>query len=99
VEGCPRLHLGPIASGRLVSRDETCRQQFAALTGALAFDPQLDAAVQSVRGNCRDAFIAIRGISDYRDGSRRSEWQPYAALAAAAVMKAIVLAMEPPSPH
>jgi nucleoside phosphorylase len=92
------MHLGPVASGRLVSRDEACRQQFASRYGVLAFDQELDAAVQSVQGNCRDSFVAIRGISDYRDGSsRRSEWQPYAALAAASVMKAIIMAMDPPN--
>lgn len=94
MEGCPRLHLGAVASGRQVAKDESCRQQFASKYGAIAFDPELDAAVQSVQGNCRDNFMSVRGICDYRDGSRRNEWQPHAALAAASVMKAIILAMD-----
>lgn len=36
------------------------------------------------------------GISDYNDGSRGKEWQPYASLVAAAVMKALICAMDPP---
>ncbi|CAB3373765.1 Hypothetical predicted protein [Cloeon dipterum] len=96
LEGCPRLHLGSVASGRYVVKDESCRQQFASKNEILAYDPELDAAVQSVQGNCRDNFMSIRGISDYRDGSRRNDWQPYSALAAASVMKAIVLGMEEP---
>lgn len=42
-------------------------------------------------------FSHYPGISDYRDGTRGKEWQPHAALAAAAVMKAIVAAMPPPA--
>ncbi|KAG8233886.1 hypothetical protein J437_LFUL005213 [Ladona fulva] len=96
-EGCPRIHLGPVASGRCVSRDEQLRQAFAAETGALAFDSEFDAVVESILGNCRESFVAVRGVADYRDGSRRGEWQPYAALAAASVAKAIICGMDPPA--
>jgi hypothetical protein len=80
-----------------VSRDDRLRQMFSSKCGALAFDSELDAVLDSVLGNCRDSFLCLRGVADYRgDGSRRSEWQPYAALAAASVMKAVICAMEPP---
>ncbi|XP_069668894.1 uncharacterized protein [Periplaneta americana] len=95
--GCPLLHLSPVASGRAVSRDDRLRQLFSSKCGALVFDSEFDAVLDSVLGNCRDSFICLRGVADYRgDGSRRSEWQPYAALAAACIMKAIICAMEPP---
>lgn len=95
--GCPVLHLSPVASGRAVSRDDRLRQMFSSKCGALVFDSELDAVLDSVLGNCRDSFLCLRGVADYRgDGSRRSEWQPYAALAAASVMKAVICAMEPP---
>ncbi|PNF19521.1 hypothetical protein B7P43_G02178 [Cryptotermes secundus] len=95
--GCPVLHLSPIASGRAISRDDRLRQMFSSKCGALAFDSEFDAVLDSVLGNCRDSFLCLRGVADYRgDGSRRSEWQPYAALAAASVMKAVICAMEPP---
>ncbi|XP_021930070.1 uncharacterized protein LOC110834835 isoform X2 [Zootermopsis nevadensis] len=95
--GCPVLHLSPIASGRAVSRDDRLRQMFSSKCGALVFDSELDAVLDSVLGNCRDSFLCLRGVADYRgDGSRRSEWQPYAALAAASVMKAVICAMDPP---
>lgn len=96
-EGCPRLHLAPIASGRQVVKDDRLRQQFAAQVGALAFDCEFDSVIESILGNCKDSFICIRGISDYKDGTRRKEWQPYAALAAASVMKAIICGMEAPT--
>ncbi|XP_068909311.1 uncharacterized protein [Tenebrio molitor] len=96
-EGCPRIHLSTIASGRQVVRDDRLRQQFASEVGALAFDCEFDAVIESVLGNCKDSFIIIRGISDYKDGTRRKEWQPYASLAAASVMKAIICGLEPPT--
>lgn len=97
LEGCPRLHLSPIASGRQVVREDRLRQQFAAQVNALAFDCEYDAVIESIQGNCRDSFICVRGIADYKDGTRRREWQPYASLAAASVMKAIVCGMDPPT--
>ncbi|CAH0553926.1 unnamed protein product [Brassicogethes aeneus] len=97
LEGCPRLHLSPIASGRQVVKDDRLRQQFAAQVGALAFDCEFDAVIESVLGNCKDSFVCIRGISDYKDGTRRKEWQPFASLAAAAVMKALICGMEAPT--
>ncbi|KAI4503638.1 hypothetical protein M0802_001041 [Mischocyttarus mexicanus] len=97
MEGCPRIHLAPIASGRQIARDDQLRQKFATRFGALAFDGEMDAVVESILGNCRESFAVIRGISDYKDGSRIKEWQPYASLAAASVMKAIICAMDPPT--
>ncbi|XP_025834975.1 uncharacterized protein LOC108733669 [Agrilus planipennis] len=96
-EGCPKIHLSPIAAGRQVVRDDQLRQQFASTVGALAFDCEYDAVIESILGNCKESFICVRGISDYRDGLRRKEWQPYSSLVAASVMKAIICGMEPPT--
>ncbi|CAK9798675.1 hypothetical protein ANTPLA_LOCUS1725 [Anthophora plagiata] len=96
-DGCPRIHLAPVASGRHIARNDQLRQKFATRFGALAFDAEMDAVVESILGNCRESFAVIRGISDYKDGSRIKEWQPYASLAAATVMKSIICAMDPPT--
>ncbi|XP_054016260.1 uncharacterized protein LOC128896801 isoform X1 [Hylaeus anthracinus] len=96
-DGCPRIHLAPVASGRHIARDDQLKQKFAARFGCLAFDAEMDAVVESILGNCRESFAVIRGISDYKDGSRIKEWQPYASLAAASVMKSIICAMDPPT--
>ncbi|XP_043474146.1 uncharacterized protein LOC122506169 isoform X3 [Leptopilina heterotoma] len=95
-DGCARIHLAPVASGRQIARDDQLRQKFASRFGALAFDAEMDAVVESILGNCRDSFAVVRGISDYKDGSRVKEWQPYASLAAASVVKSIICAMDPP---
>ncbi|KAF7991901.1 hypothetical protein HCN44_010702 [Aphidius gifuensis] len=97
VIGCPKIHLAPIASGRKISRDDQVRQKFSTRFGCLAFDGEMDAVVESVLGNCRDSFTVVRGIADYKDGSRGKEWQPYASLAAASVVKSIICAMDPPT--
>lgn len=85
--------MGPIASGRAVSRDEQLRQAFALYTSALAFDSEFDSVIESVIGSCRESFAIVRGIADYRDGTKRSEWQPFASMTAAAVVKAMICAM------
>lgn len=96
-DNCPRVHLAPVASGRQVVRDDQLRQQFIAKAGALAFDCEFDAVIESILGNCKDSFVCIRGISDYKDGTRQKDWQPYASLVAASFMKAIICGMEPPA--
>ncbi|KAL3280096.1 hypothetical protein HHI36_017602 [Cryptolaemus montrouzieri] len=96
-EGRPRIHLGSIASGRQIVREDSIRQKFAAQMGVLSFDCEFDAVIESILGNCKDSFICIRGIADYKDGTRQKEWQPYASLVAASVTKAIICGMEAPS--
>ncbi|XP_032512653.2 uncharacterized protein LOC116766712 isoform X1 [Danaus plexippus] len=91
-----RIHCAPVAGGRAVAAAGEARAAFASHARALAYDCELDAVLDSVVGNRKDCFISIRGISDYRDGTRGKEWQPHAALAAAAVMKSIITAMDPP---
>ena len=44
-------------------------------------------------GNRKDCYIIVRGISDYKDGTRKKEWQPYASLAAAAFTKAVICSL------
>lgn len=96
VEGVPRVHLGPILSGRAVCKDDVQRQLFSQRCSARAWDPEFDSVIESVMGNCKDSFALVRGIADYRDGTRKSPWQAYASLTAAAVVKAIVSAMDAP---
>jgi hypothetical protein len=44
-------------------------------------------------------YMLIRGMTDYRDGTKEREWQQYSSLMAAAVLRAIVEEMEPPPPQ
>lgn len=95
--GAPVVHLGPVASGRQVVGNEVMRQEFASQLGIVAFDAEFDSVVESVFGSRKDSYMFIRGVADYRDGSRGKEWQPYAALKAASFMKALICAINPPA--
>ncbi|XP_037091905.1 uncharacterized protein LOC119112042 isoform X2 [Pollicipes pollicipes] len=95
--GRPMVHLGPVASGRQVVSHDQMRQEFSSQVGILAYDAEYDSVVESIYGNRKDNYIFIRGIADYKDGSRGREWQPYASLTAASFMKAVICAMDPPN--
>ncbi|XP_055327513.1 uncharacterized protein LOC129580836 isoform X2 [Paramacrobiotus metropolitanus] len=95
----PRVHLGPIGGGRAVVKDQILRQDFATHYGCLAFDYEFDPVLESIFGNRKDHYMCIRGMSDYRDGMRNKEWQPYASLTAAAFMKAVIMSMQVHEPE
>lgn len=90
--GVPNICFGAIGSGRLVTRTQSVRGNFAAYHNVKAFDLDFEAVLESLDGNRNESFLVIRGISDYKDGSTR-DWQPYSSLTAAAYMKALVMAL------
>jgi len=93
--GMPVLHFGPVASGRILVKNEHIRQDVASKFGIKAFDCEFDTVAESVFGNRKDRYLFLRGISDYKDGTRKKEWQPFAALSAAAFMKTIIETLPP----
>lgn len=90
--------MGPIASGRAIAKNEQLRQAFALHSSALAFDSEFDSVIESIIGSCRESFAIVRGIADYRDGTKRSDWQAFASMSAAAVVKSIICAMNSLNP-
>ncbi|XP_053682658.1 uncharacterized protein LOC128733081 isoform X2 [Sabethes cyaneus] len=99
VDGIPqtRLHIGPIGSGFDLIKSDNLRTLYSQQYGLVATDVEMNSVLDSVVGNCRDSFIVIKGISDYKDGTTSKKWQNYASLAAAAVMKTIICAMDAPT--
>ncbi|XP_065363003.1 uncharacterized protein LOC135956434 isoform X3 [Calliphora vicina] len=99
VDGLPksRLHLGPIGSGRDLVRNDNLRFEFAKKYGLLATDLEMSSVLDSIIGNCRESFIVIKGISDYKDGTTTRKWQNFASLAAASVVKSIICGMDAPT--
>ncbi|CAG0914477.1 unnamed protein product [Notodromas monacha] len=94
-EGIPRIHIGTVGCGReVINGGSQLRREIASRHGIRAFDSEFDQVLESIVGNRKDCWVAIRGIADYRDGTRGKEWQPYAALAAAAFMKTLVCTMD-----
>ena len=55
--------------------------------------------LESIVGSRKESFLIIRGVADYVDGTKNAEWQPYAALAAAAFMKSVLETLKMPSSH
>ncbi|XP_048779756.2 uncharacterized protein LOC125683076 isoform X2 [Ostrea edulis] len=89
-EEAPTVRFGVVGSGRPITRYDNTRLEFAHNYGITCFDSEYDQVIESIVGNRKDSFMFIRGIADYNDGSKNKEWQPYASLAAAAMMKTIV---------
>ncbi|XP_069965558.1 uncharacterized protein [Bactrocera oleae] len=99
VDGVPRsrLHLGPIGSGRDLVRSDNSRMDFAKKYGLLATDVEMSSVLDSIIGNCRESFILVKGISDYKDGMSTRKWQNFSSLAAASVVKSIICGMDAPT--
>ncbi|XP_022338158.2 uncharacterized protein LOC111133782 isoform X3 [Crassostrea virginica] len=86
----PTIRFGVVGSGRPITKNDNTRLEFAHKNGITCYDSEFDQVIESIVGNRKDSFMFIRGIADYNDGSKNKEWQPYASLAAAAMMKTIV---------
>jgi hypothetical protein len=91
-----RIHLGPIGSGYELIKSDTLRTEYSKRYGLLATDVEFNSVLDAIVGNCRDSFMLIKGISDYKDGFTNKKWQNYASLYAASVMKSIICAMDKP---
>jgi len=91
----PMIHFGSVGSGQMIVKNEHTRQDIAQKFGISAFDSEFDSVAESIYGNRKDKYVFIRGICDYKDGTRKKEWQPYAALAAAAFMKSMIMSLPP----
>ncbi|OAP58336.1 hypothetical protein AYL99_07426 [Fonsecaea erecta] len=94
-EDQPRVHYGTIGSSSSVIKDAMERDKLKQKYKILCIE--MEAA------GLMDAFpcLVIRGICDYADSHKNKEWQPYAAAAAAAYAKELLLAIPaqmPPIP-
>ena len=94
--GMPRIHYGMMGSGKRIVYAEDLRLDFAQRYGLTVIDTEFDQVLESIIGSVKESFMFIRGIADYKDGSSKPEWQPYAALVAAAVMKSIIKSFNDP---
>ncbi|KIW20768.1 hypothetical protein PV08_01346 [Exophiala spinifera] len=84
----PTIHYGLIASGNTVLKDALLRDA-AAKDGVLCFE--MEAAGLMNQFPC----LVIRGICDYSDSHKNKQWQGYAAMAAAAYARDLLLRILP----
>ncbi|HEV2781026.1 MAG TPA: hypothetical protein VGX25_16710 [Actinophytocola sp.] len=97
-KGFPKVHYGPIGSSNRSFRDATTRDQLAAQHGILALEMEGAGIGSSSFLNGREWFM-VRGISDYADTHRSDLWRRYAALAAAAYVRALLAKCLPLEPQ
>ena len=80
------VHYGTIASGNQVMRDGKTRDAISSeFGGVLCFEMEAAGLMNSF------PCLVVRGICDYADSHKNKRWQPYAAAAAAAYGKELLL--------
>ena len=93
--GLPKVHYGSIASGDILLRDEARRDELAAQYGVCAVEMEA-AGIAAGAVTLRRHWFMIRGIADYCDNVGKNDtWHPYASLAAAAYVRAMLAACHP----
>lgn len=80
----PAIHYGLIASADQVMKDAHTRDRLAKDQGILCFEMEAAGLMD------RFACVVIRGICDYSDTHKSSDWQHYAAATAAAYTKQLL---------
>ncbi|KAK7949557.1 hypothetical protein PG988_016196 [Apiospora saccharicola] len=92
---CPEIHYGLIASGDRVMRSAAKRAEELGRVGEdiLCFEMEAAGMMTEFSG------LVIRGVSDYADSHKNDDWQRYAAAAAAACLKELLLRVQPEKPR
>ncbi|KAL2811716.1 purine and uridine phosphorylase [Aspergillus granulosus] len=85
------VHYGNIASGNYVLKDAKVRDKYAADPDLNILCFEMEAAGLMNNVPC----LVIRGISDYCDSHKNDDWHKYAALAAAAYARELLLTLRP----
>jgi nucleoside phosphorylase len=80
----PFVHYGLIASGDILLKDPRTRDRLRDQEGAIC--------VEMEAAGLMDTFgcLVVRGICDYADSHKNDDWQPYAAVVAAAFTKGLL---------
>ncbi|KAL6825503.1 nucleoside phosphorylase domain-containing protein [Trichoderma sp. SZMC 28015] len=82
----PTIHTGSVASGDTVMKSGVDRDIIAKKEGIIAFE------MEAAGISCQLPCLVIKGVSDYADSHKHSEWQDFAAATAAATAKALLIA-------
>jgi nucleoside phosphorylase len=87
----PKIHYGLIASANQVMKDGPTRDILTRNLDILCFEMEAAGLMNHLPS------IVIRGICDYSDSHKHKDWQPYAALTAAAYGRLLLSAVPIPS--
>lgn len=80
----PKVHFGLVASGNVVMKSGEDRDQIAGKEKVIAFEMEGAGVWDTL------PCLIIKGVSDYADSHKSKRWQNYAAVSAAACMKAFL---------
>lgn len=88
-EDNPKIHYGLIASANQLMKNALLRNKLAEEQNVLCFEMEAAGLMNSF------PCLVIRGICDYSDTHKNKEWQGYAAMAAAAYAKDLLVQIPP----
>jgi formylglycine-generating enzyme required for sulfatase activity/nucleoside phosphorylase/tRNA A-37 threonylcarbamoyl transferase component Bud32 len=95
--GQPRVFLAAIASANMLLKDPARRDALRAQFGTRAVEME-GSGIADATWNHGIGYLVVRGICDYCDSNKNDDWQKYAAMAAAAYVRALLASM-PGVPH
>jgi nucleoside phosphorylase len=90
--GQPRVFLAPIASANTLLKDPAKREALRSQFGVKAVEMEASGIVDATWTH-GVGYLVVRGICDYCDPNKNDAWQQYAALAAAAYVRALLESM------
>lgn len=85
----PKVHYGTIGSANALIRDSVTRNHLKQDSGIICVEMEAAGLMETF------PCLVIRGICDYADSHKNNIWQPFAAAAAAAYMKEVLLMIPP----
>ncbi len=88
----PRIFIGPIASANTLQKDPKARDELHEKFGVKAIEMEAS-GIADAAWNREVGYLVIRGICDYCDSHKNDDWQQYAAVVAAAYMRALIESM------
>jgi nucleoside phosphorylase len=81
---CPNLHFGFVASGDMVIKSATYRDQVSENECVIGFEMELAGIWDNL------PCILIKGVADYADSHKNKEWQRFAAASSAACLRSLL---------
>ena len=91
--GLPRLFYGPIASANRLLKDERFRDSLRERFHTKAVEMEGSGVADATWFSERAGYLVVRGICDFCDMRKGDLWQGYAAVAAAAYVRALLESM------
>lgn len=90
--GFPRVFLAPIASSNILLKNKSERDALAKLFGVKGVEME-GSGIADAAWNRGEGYLVVRGVVDYCDKGKGDHWHRYAAVAAAAYVRALIESM------